>query len=73
MKRQIIKTRPVRPYRVARIVIAIITAAVLAIIGYLLFERSRPAPAHASSTLRTSVRQDLRISSRNSRTPAILS
>jgi len=71
MKRQIIKTRPVKPYRVVRIVLAIVIVALLAALGYL-FARPHAQPAHAGAMHVIDARQDLTNASMKSRSPAIL-
>lgn len=50
MKRQIIKTKPVAPYRVARIVIAIVVVLLLAALAYLEF-RPRQHTARQDSAI----------------------
>ena len=70
MKRQIIKTRPERPYRIARVAILVAVCAALALIAYLFWPRVRPA--HAAGAPRTSERQELSILSMKPRSPAIL-
>jgi hypothetical protein len=72
MKRQIIKTRPVQPYRAARIVFAVIIVALLGALAYV-WLAPRAHPAHAGLASRTTAQQDLPIFCRKSRTPAILS
>jgi len=71
MKRQIIKTRPQRPYVVARILIAALIAALVAAAGYyyLVQHGKTSASIHAA---RTTVRQDFAFFARNPQTPVIL-
>ena len=71
MKRQIIKTRAVRPYRIARIVIAVVIIALLAVLGYVI-AKPHIQPAHASAPREIDVRQDLANASMKSRSPATL-
>jgi len=77
MKRQIIKTRPVAPYRFARIAIAVIVVALLGALAYVLIW-DRPHQSHAASAsrpaaaLRTAALQDSSIFLRNTQSPASL-
>ena len=48
MRRQIIKTKPVRPYRVARIILAVIVVAIVAALVFELWTK-----AHATHSLAT--------------------
>jgi len=71
MKRQIIKTRPVAPYRAARIaIVVIVVIALLALLGYLFLPKAHAS--HASIGRRVAVRQDSAIFLRNSPSPAKL-
>jgi len=71
VKRQIIKTRPVAPYRVARIVIVIIVVALLAALAYLEFWPRQHA-VHTSLAARPTARQDSVIFLRNPQIPTDL-
>jgi len=70
MKRQIIKTRPVAPYRFARIAIAVVVVALLGALAYFVWERQHPS--HASYAVRAAVRQDSSILLRKTQSPASL-
>jgi hypothetical protein len=71
VKRQIIKTKPVQPYRIARIVIVVaLLVIVFGVVYFVLGQRGRAT--HAAAAPRTTVRQDLTIFSRNPQSPAIL-
>jgi hypothetical protein len=75
MKRQIIKTRSVRPYRFARIVIAIVVLALLAAAAYMWWSRAHGgAASHSQAGAWAAVRaaQDFAILPMKSRSPAIL-
>jgi hypothetical protein len=72
MKRQIIKTRPQRPYLIARIAIVIVAIAVLVIIALAIGHK---APAHAAgASARVAVgrrlEQDFQIFGMNPQRPA---
>jgi hypothetical protein len=71
MKRQIIKTRPVAPYRAARIAIAVIIVALLGAFAYFEFWPRQHA-GHTSLAPQTTVRQDSAIFLRNSQSPTDL-
>lgn len=74
MKRQIIKTKPVGPYRIMRIVFAVIIAVLLVMIAFVWFT-SKPHASHASAValiVAAVERQDLPIFDRNSQTPVLL-
>ena len=70
MKRQIIKTRPQRPYTVARVVLLIIACVVVAAIAYALWARAH-APVHGAMAA-PPARQDLAIFSMKPRSPVIV-
>jgi len=76
MKRQIIKTRSVRPYRFARIAIAVVVLVVLAAVAYVWWSRTHAGHAlsHSQAGARASARaaQDFAILPMKSRSPAIL-
>ena len=70
MKRQIIKTRPQRPYAVARIVLVVLACAVVAALAYAWLSHGH---GHAIGAVVTHARQDFAFGPMNARTPAILS
>ena len=70
MRRQIIKTKPVRPYRVARIIVAVIVVIVLAAIGYALWTRAHAT--HASAVRGAFALQDSSFAPRNPPSPVVL-
>lgn len=71
MSRQIIKTRPQRPYIIARIVIAAIALIIVLIaIAYSVAERRARTHHVSRDGTRVAVRQDSDFARLNSRTPA---
>lgn len=66
MKRQIIKTKPVRPYRVARAIIAAVVIILIAAVAWFVWEKAHPV--HATSLARASV-QDSSASASNAQRP----
>ena len=50
MRRQIIKTKPVQPYRIARFIIAVVVVIVIAAVALLLWTRTHAAHALTSHT-----------------------
>ena len=69
MKRQIIKTKPVRPYRVARAVVATIVVIAIALAAWFVWERG-----HAAHALPAPVRvvvQDSPRAPSNAQTPIV--
>jgi hypothetical protein len=71
VKRQIIKTKPVQPYRIARIAILVALIVIVFAAAYFVLGQ-RGHATHAGVAPRTTVRQDLTILSRNPQSPAIL-
>jgi len=74
MKRQIIKTRPMHAYRVARIVFLVVVIAVLVVGAWMWYGRARAR--HAGAWPRTLVQQmtalkDLPRASMNPQSPAV--
>lgn len=70
MKRQIIKTKPERPYRIARLILFLLVLALGATLAYvIIWPHGRVT--HTGAPSRTTVRQDFAFSSRNSQSPVI--
>ncbi len=69
MKRQIIKTRPQRPYAVARVVLVVLVCIVAAVLAYAWWSRTH---AHALDVRVSITRQDFVFGPMKPRTPAIL-
>lgn len=62
MKRSIIKTRPQRPYLIARIVLIVLIAALLALVAYAgLARRARPAHAALQDSTLTAAKSQIRL------------
>ncbi|HET9342556.1 MAG TPA: hypothetical protein VFO25_06555 [Candidatus Eremiobacteraceae bacterium] len=70
MKRQIIKTKPVRPYRVARIIIAAFVIAIVAALAFELWTRAHAA--HALAAHAVLLLQDSPTAVSNPPSPAVL-
>jgi len=70
VRRQIIKTKPVRPYRVARIIIAVIVVIVIAALGFELWTRTHAT--HASAGRGAFALQDSTYAPRNPPSPVVL-
>lgn len=70
MKRQIIKTKPVQPYRVARMIFAIVLVIIVAAVAFELWTRAHAT--HASAVLYVRAVQDSQSASRNPPSPVVL-
>jgi len=70
MRRQIIKTKPVRPYRVARIIIAVIVIAIIAAVAVDLWMKAHAT--HALATHAVYVLQDSPAAASNPPSPVVL-
>ena len=70
MKRQIIKTKSVQPYRVARIIIAVVVIIIAAAVAYVLWTRAHATHALAAHT--AFALQDSQSASRNPPSPVVL-
>ena len=70
MKRQIIKTKPEQPYRVARIIITVIIIIVVAAVAFELWTRAHATHALAARTV--FAMQDSQSASRNPPSPVVL-
>lgn len=70
MKRQIIKTKPVQPYRVARIIIAVIAIIVVAVIAFEMWTKAHAA--HAFSDRSVFALQDSSRAAANPPSPIVL-
>jgi hypothetical protein len=68
MKRPIIKTKPERPYRIARLVLLVLVLALGATLAYIVVW-PRLHAVHAGAPPRTTVRQDFAFFFRNSQSP----
>ena len=70
MKRQIIKTKPVQPYRAARIIIIVVIIIVVAAVAFELWTRAHATHALAAHT--AFARQDSFSAQRNPPSPVVL-
>ena len=70
MKRQIIKTRPQRPYLVARAVLIVAACILIAVLAYVWWSHGH---VHAGAVSITHTVQDLAVASMNPRSPVNLS
>lgn len=70
MKRQIIKTKPVQPYRVARIIIAVIVIIVVAAVAFELWTKAHAT--HAMPGRSGYAMQDSQSAYRNPPSPVVL-
>ena len=70
MKRQIIKTKPVQPYRVARIIITVIVIIVVAAVAFELWARTHAT--HAIAVHAEFAMQDSPSAPRNAPSPVVL-
>jgi len=69
MRRQIIKTKPVRPYRVARLIIAVLVIIVIAAVVFELWTKAHAT--HALATHVAFVLQDSLMRAANPQSPVV--